>query len=525
MKQLYMKNETQQPKNIKDVYTENEHQFFNTNTHRMNSSIAPTGETGKRRAIELNSTPNIFLAQNKGKGPPSRQRSPVVIKPNRFHKPVRFDKTNDIISDPHSLPSNFGLRSFHPNDFETITDKKQNDYKFYKFNFSQLLNSIFMKKQLFILILAVFASVNVVLAQPYATTHTAPRPLACNNDALHPIAGKPYVYTLDATPPNGVYTWWATKNPNFISTTASTTTMNTGTQLTTASGDLINVSPNYGAGNGTTANTVSITWSSALLAGTQYQSTPGAAAPAKTPTFVAAYYAAPSGSGCADNFKVYELEPLNGFTVDILNLNPTTKVPDAGTYSYTAEQCVDNVRSATYTTAHQILYDYGVNVLYFEVVAANFTEEWTPTFNLTGLQTNQTADIVWDYSTAFSTPVTVKTGATADGEFVSPSVVKVDPSVTNTSLGVSIYVRVTIHNGKYETLTANKISLGVAGQNKELAWDVDNNNPATADCSTVATKTFEDTVDQLINPRPDVKEGTKSVAPFTTNLKLIDKEP
>ena len=147
-----MKNKTQQPKNIKDVYTEKEHHVLNTKTHRMNSSIALTCETGKGRAIEHTDNLNIFLAQNKGKGPPGRQRSPVGIKPNRFHKPVRFDQTNDIISDPHSLPSNFGLRSFHPNDFETITDKKQNDYKFYKFNFSQLLNSIFMKKQFLFLI-------------------------------------------------------------------------------------------------------------------------------------------------------------------------------------------------------------------------------------------------------------------------------------------------------------------------------------------------------------------------------------
>ena len=124
MKHNEMKRKTQHAKSIKDVYPENYHLNFNTNTHRMRSSIGPTCESGKGRAIERNSTPNIFLVQNKGKGPPGRQRSPVEDEPTRFLKPVRFVLPNAINSDPHSLTSNFGLRSFHPNDFETITDKK-----------------------------------------------------------------------------------------------------------------------------------------------------------------------------------------------------------------------------------------------------------------------------------------------------------------------------------------------------------------------------------------------------------------
>ena len=124
MKHNEMKSKTQHAKSIKDVYPENYHLNFNTNTHRMRSSIGPTCESGKGRAIERNSTPNIFLVQNKGKGPPGRQRSPGDVKPNRFRKPVRFDQTNDINSDPHSLTSTFGLRNFHPNCFETTTNKK-----------------------------------------------------------------------------------------------------------------------------------------------------------------------------------------------------------------------------------------------------------------------------------------------------------------------------------------------------------------------------------------------------------------
>ena len=120
MKQLDMKNQTEDPKNIKDVLTESYFLKSNANTHRMKSSIGVTRETGKGRAIERNSTPNIFLAQNKGKGPPGRQRSPVDFSPDRVQNPGGGITNSSI----HSLPSNFGLRNFHPNDFETITSKK-----------------------------------------------------------------------------------------------------------------------------------------------------------------------------------------------------------------------------------------------------------------------------------------------------------------------------------------------------------------------------------------------------------------
>lgn len=385
-----------------------------------------------------------------------------------------------------------------------------------------------MKKQILLLaflVLAIFSSLTDSYGQ--AIKRSDPRPLACQNDALHPIAGNPYDYTLDATPSGGIFTWWATKNPDFVTSggTPLVTTLNTGTALGISATELVAHSTNYGAGNGTAANTVNITWSSALLAGTQYQGTPGAPAPARTPTFVVAHYAAPAGSGCSDNLKVYELEPLNGFTVDILSLDPTTVAPSGtgqAVYDYDAAQCVDIVRGASYAPSG-ILYNYGTNVLYYEVVAANFSTQWTPHFQLGGLQGTQTADIVWSYDNTFATNVTVATGA-GNGVHVSPSPAVVANTVTNTSLGVSIYVRVTIHNNTYETIGVNTINLAVAGQNNESLWDVDNNS-ATADCSAVTTETYEDAVDQLINPRPTVAEGTASVAPFTTNLNLIDPRP
>ena len=490
MKHNQMKNETQQPKNIKDVYTENEHQFFNTNTHRMNSSIAPTGETGKRRAIELNSTPNIFLAQNKGKGPPGRQRSPVVIKPNRFHKPVRFDKTNDIISDPHSLTSNFGLRSFHPNSFETITDKKNDDYKFYKFNFSQLLNSIFMKKQFLFLILAVFASVTVAFGQKavHNSSPFIPATPCANDDALHPIAGKKYNYQAVVNPTGGNFTWWATKDDKFIT---NQTTNNSSTKFAVGPTDPI-LAAGASYGNTTTTDNVDITWSSSVLANTGYKGAGG-----KTPTFVVVQYDAPA-AGCANNLKVWELEPKNGFTVDILNLNSTTFAPAA--YGAKESQCIDKVSKATYN-AGNIDYEYGQNILYYEVIAANFSESWKPKIAVTLPGAPQTYKLEWTYDKNF---------ATATWNTYTDGTTIFETDATDTSNGVSVYLKMTITNNQFEdNATAHvagaDVVLALDGQNKENQWDVKN-----SDCTDPNAADTDDKATQTLLPRPEVKEGTTS---------------
>ena len=66
MKQIYMQSKT----------PENNQVNFNPKTNRMKSSIASKGDEGKREAIERMKNLNIFLIQNKGKGPPGRSRSP-----------------------------------------------------------------------------------------------------------------------------------------------------------------------------------------------------------------------------------------------------------------------------------------------------------------------------------------------------------------------------------------------------------------------------------------------------------------
>ena len=359
-----------------------------------------------------------------------------------------------------------------------------------------------MKKQILFLTMftlaLIFAGTTNAFAQSLAVPNSAPQTVACSPDALHPTAGIPYSYTLDATPGGGTWTWYATKNKTFMSgAVIPSDSLNTGT-------DLFATSPNYGTTG--SSNEVTINWSEAILANTEYQT---------NPTFVVGYYTA-SGSGteCADNIKIFELDPVNAFVVDIKNINPA----DNGILAYgtNAEQCVDNVQSATYTAANNILYDYGTNYLYYEWVAANFSDYWVPTFTLTGLDASQTLTYEYTYANPSTWSTTPPTWTTLTS---GTTQIEVDPSVTTTAAGVSVYVRVTVENNTFETLLAQTAVLTLDGQNPVGGWDVQNNDCGEPDPNAADQN---DVANQIINPRPTVEEGTTST--ITPNEQLVPKQ-
>ena len=349
-----------------------------------------------------------------------------------------------------------------------------------------------MKKQFLfptLFLLAVFAGMNSSYGQTTATaTHnSAPEASpACTNDALHPMAGVPYTYSVTTSPGGGNYTWWATTNQTFVT---GGVLQNSGSGLLTSPDVVSTVAADYNTS--TTASSIELTWGTDVL-GAAY-GTSG------TPTFVAVHYDN-SVSGCSDNLKVYQIDPVNGFIVDVLSLDPATKAADATTpYAYNPTQCFDEVQSAAWSSTG-MTYDYGTNVLYFEVVAANFSKEWTPTFQITGLETGQVAKIEWDYTNAFTSPVTVTSAASNATSYTSPSAAAT--SVTNTSTGVSIYVKVTVDHKTYEGLADQTITLGVTGENIANERDV-----LASDCTTAAT--FADNSStQTLTARPEVIDNT-----------------
>jgi len=328
-----------------------------------------------------------------------------------------------------------------------------------------------MKKQILIqLIMAMFAVVITNTAIGQAIHHTAPIALTCTSGPLNPIAGNPYNYGVSVTPTGGDFQWWATTDQGFIAAGAN----NSSTKLTTVSGALLGTSASYGVTSKTTS--VDITWSSGTLA-----------AAVATPTFVVAQYDAT----CANNLKVYKITPTNGFTVDILNLDATTKAPLA--YGTPFSTCVSPIQSAKYV-AGAIVTDYGTNVLYYEVVAANFTGSWVPAFTLpTSLPAGMTATVVWDYDGTF-------TGVTHAANSSDP----VLTSETNTSNGVSIFVRVTIQNGAHEGLADFAYPLYVNGTDAASLSDVPNTN------CTLAPSAIDDLATQTLLARPTVTSTTGS---------------
>lgn len=326
-----------------------------------------------------------------------------------------------------------------------------------------------MKKLLFLSIMAVVATLT---SFGQAVHVTYPQPISCTDDPLHPIAGRPYKYQAGSNQA-GNYMFWATKATDFITTTGTTTTTNVASMLKTPT-DLIAVNGNsYGVAG--TDSIVQITWSDAVLSGTT----------ATSPTFIAAL----KQGGCANNFNAWQLLPINAFTVDIRNLK-NEAIADSLAYGATESQCFDMVRNATWNGT-QMQYNFGTNVLYFEVVAANFTNYYTPTFTLTGLGNGQTAVIEWAYDKAFTNPVTVTSG-TASGTNVTTT-------VPNTGIGVSIFVRVTISNNTFQGVTATPISLAVDGQNSVGLWDVVN-----ASCTSTNAADQADVAQQTLEPRPQV---------------------
>ena len=320
-----------------------------------------------------------------------------------------------------------------------------------------------MKKQLLLTIVVLFATTLANTAIGQAIHHSAiPQPLVCVSTPLTPFAGVPYDYSAILNPTGGSAYWYATTSTTFIAGSARTATEQA------IGGAFVSAATNYqnaasGAASPTTAN---ITWN-----GTGLSTVTGT-----NPLFVVVDYTAPA-AGCANNMKVYQIIPKNGFTVDIYNADQAkTTTPWATDYS----TCVSSIASATFSGG-KIVTNYGINYLYFEVVAANFSTKWTPAFSVSGIQAGQTSLIEWSYDNTFATVQT-----TGD----------VNTLLTNTSAGVSIFVRVTVNNGTYEGLTDTPLTLTVNGVSDGLP-DIMN-----SDCT--QTSLTDDQAKQILRSRPTV---------------------
>lgn len=370
-----------------------------------------------------------------------------------------------------------------------------------------------MKKQFLLLAffsLAIFAGTNTAWAQ-MRPSHLLPQPLTnCTPSPLNPMAGQPFTYTVtnpNAVANNATYTWWATKNPNFINTTSflsDTVSMLYANPPKDVTNELLETGANYGVLLGA-GPSMSITWSPYILAATDYQGTPNinGTPAAPSPTFVVVQ----ADGTCNNNLQVFEIDPLASFTLDIANINPADTTQTLA-YGTDAEQCVDIVRSATYTGG-EVVMDYGTDTLLFEVIAANYVTNWTPTFEaMTGsLSANQAATIIWSYTKLGAlngTGAIEPSQAIAVGTPVVGTTALTPATGVNTSTGTAIYVRIIIENNQFESIVAQPFVLAVDGVDANGQADI---ALTAADCTAVPDDR-EDQATHNITPRPDIVDAT-----------------
>jgi len=358
-----------------------------------------------------------------------------------------------------------------------------------------------MKKQLLMILVAIFV---IGLSSTYGqVTCPVPRtvdPICLPSDALHPVAGTPYNYIVNVPTPVGTkeYTWFVTQDPAFIAAGVLTANRETVPGLHVAASGAGYNNPATGS------NTLSLTWKSFTI-------------DLANPVFVVIHVknTASTPDGCVtNNMKVFKILPVNAFTLDIANV---TAAGVTQAYETPIDRCIHDVVTATYdpTMPEGVIYDFGVDYLFYVVTAANFSTSWRPSVQLAGVDAQELITAVeWarpnDF--AFATPHAMPLAA---GTYTSTDpVLALDPSGAVGAAGECIIIRVTVDHTspglQYQGLADETITLAVDGVT-ELALatpipDVHYSSTlpvANAFCGLADGFQFDKAI-QTIKPRPDI---------------------
>jgi len=379
-------------------------------------------------------SPNILPIRMKWKSPPYRSRSPG-------------SSLRRLIRD--CAPS--ARRQLAINNKEELFQINYNQYSIFNYN---LIFKI-MKKQFLLLVLAFFAiNFTTAFGQLVCPVPRAVDITCLPNDAIHPMPGTLYNYIIDVPSPAGTkeYTWFVTQDKNFI-VAPGTLTMN---RETTAGGFLAVTGTGYNDPATATAN-LSLTWKSFVY-------------DAANPLFVVVQVRSTVAGECSpNNMKVFKIEPVNSFTLDIANVGADRNT--VSPYETNINRCISDIVSATFdpTAPEGILYDYGVDYLYYVVTAANFSTSWSPRLQLSGIDAKETVIAVeWfrPTDTGFATPEPMLLSA---GTYTATN--PVPALATNGTVGADgecIIIRVTLDHtygaNQYEGITDETITAAVDGK-------------------------------------------------------------
>jgi len=319
-----------------------------------------------------------------------------------------------------------------------------------------------------------------------AITYTEARPINCSSspDGLHPVPGIPYVYKADFEPEKGQATWFVTTNPVFIEGGALSN------DIEIVGGDYIESATGLGLSSvDQNPSTIEIVWKPNGLSKVDYTSD------TKSPLFVGVYYNGPV-SACGKNIQAFKISPVIAFTLDITNVSRMANEYVPLAYNESLQHCpADPVASEYDYGTDRMVMNYGANSLMFEVIAANFTDSFYPYFSVEGLSEGQTADIYWGY-TPETANIAIASGVSGNWTMERDDAITAKTNETDTSRGVSIFVRIEVHQNKNEGLTGNSVTLKVDAYGNGYLDDVNE--------SCVVEGNFVDQAAQDLLPRPSI---------------------
>ena len=350
-----------------------------------------------------------------------------------------------------------------------------------------------MKKQILFLsflVLAVLASTNASYAQlsggmgsgspadgnpsayvSYLTTATpanaAVTSLPCleTTDPLHPQVGELYTYSVDvelsaSATGNADIHWFVTDNVNIMA--ALNNISSTGVDPANGSAYImalgqtsIDNSVYNNAAN--ESKTIQISWN--------------ALDPSNTLPILLVTYVV-DDAGCTDNIKVYRINPVFKFTLDLAAYNEdgSAVITDG-----TAKECVSPVESALYDAAANsgsgaLIVDYGENWVFFSVTAAYFSHSWQPSFQVDYDGTvSDPIEVYWAYEDEAGSggtwhQATESTSGSGIYDATDPVLIQAATGTDN-GTGESIVVAVRIDHGTTENpqIGDHIVTLGVNG--------------------------------------------------------------
>lgn len=347
-----------------------------------------------------------------------------------------------------------------------------------------------MKKQILILVLAIFA---IGFSSTAFGQTLTPRTLECIdlNDPLNVVPGQPYTYEVSVPTPPGAktYRWFVTQDVNMITAGGVTATVQAvgGSILAAGSG-------HYNTAT-TDANTISLTFQSFTLAANQY-------------VFLGILVENTDATAACttNNFKVYRINPMHAFSLDIANVNDAGAI-QAGYGTDNLRTCMADILTATYIPAdNAIAYDFDENVMYYAVAAANFSGDYELSVEITALTSSQTVTIDWDYT--FGPFANNMAPAGSGNAIYTADVSAQSASGAVGAAGETIFIRVTIDHGtQYEGNAAADIPylLAVNGQLLDgTGTGIPNGYDVHHVGTTCVQDDFDDFATQMLIPRPAV---------------------